>query len=517
MICGIQMGHNPSVCVYDEKLVYYNEERKLSKEKHISGIPFRCLNKLTEKKFNIKIFTATSYNFDRGELINLKNYLISINVMRSNQDIHCWYTPHHTNHLFKSYIDSGFESARVFVIDGRGSDWYLEDKTQVYETTSIYDINPYEVKCIYKKLYSKYNYKSKIDKTYHPNNNRDYIEPNPPLVNNETVFKIDAKLDLGNFYSEVSRKFGFEYEEGKFMGFQSYGKAIDNLDVLNIKNLDINFDVAATCQKYFEDEYLKLVEKYSTKDMIFTGGTALNVVNNYKLKNKFKESNIFFDPLCGDEGASIGAVYSYLYSKKIKPKPLNNIYLGEKIKTPSKAKSSSIDKVIDLLNEGQVVGLIQGKAEAGPRALGNRSLLLDPTKRNCKDIMNEIKQRESFRPFACSITESATQDFFYMEGIRKSPYMMYAPQAKEKAKVMIPGLIHVDNTCRVQTVTEEDNKFLYNLLQKFKLPILMNTSFNLAGYPLVETIDDVLFCLDKSKLNYVYFADDDKLLIHGRE
>ena len=512
MICGIQIGHNPSVCVYDKEIIYYNEERKLSKQKHITGIPYYCLNQLAEKKLKIDLFTSTSYNYDEEELINLKAFLNFKKLFNTNKNIHCWYTPHHLNHLFKSFIDSGFTQARVFVIDGRGSDWYLEDKSQVYETTSVYDINHNEVKCIYKKLFSKFN-SGKINKSYHPNNNRSYEKHNPPLVNEKTIFDVRNEFDLGNFYSEVSRKFGFEYEEGKFMGFQSYGKSIDNLNVLDIENLDINFNVAASCQKYFEDEYLKIVDKFAKKDMVFTGGTALNVVNNYKIKQKFKQSNLFFDPLCGDEGTSIGAVYSYMYSKKLKPKPLDNIYLGEIIKTPSNLDSCNLEEVINILKDGNVIGLIQGKAEAGPRALGNRSLLLDPTKKNCKEIMNEIKQRENFRPFACSITESAAQEFFYMEGIRKSPYMMYAPQAKEKAKVMIPGIIHVDGTCRIQTVTEEENKVLFTLLQKFKLPILMNTSFNLAGYPIVESIEDVLFTLRNSSLKYVYFADEKKLLI----
>ena len=165
------------------------------------------------------------------------------------------------------------------------------------------------------------------------------------------------------------------------------------------------------------------------------------------------------------------------------------------------------------LKDGQVVGLIQGKAEAGPRALGNRSLLLDPTLLNCKDIMNKIKKRETFRPFAISIVEDVVEDYFDFKNINKSPFMMYAPQAKDKAKNIISGVLHVDNTCRVQTVSEKDNFVLYQLLQNFKVPMLMNTSFNLAGYPMVDSFEDVIFSLKNSKLNYIYFADEKKLLL----
>jgi len=127
--------------------------------------------------------------------------------------------------------------------------------------------------------------------------------------------------------------------------------------------------------------------------------------------------------------------------------------------------------------------------------------------------MNEIKKRENFRPFACSILEKNYNEFFYVNELDKSPFMMVAPQSKEKTKVMTPSIVHVDGTCRVQTITKETNENLFNLLINFKLPYIMNTSFNLAGYPIVETFEDVLFTLNNSNLKYVYFADEKKLLI----
>ena len=157
--------------------------------------------------------------------------------------------------------------------------------------------------------------------------------------------------------------------------------------------------------------------------------------------------------------------------------------------------------------------MIQGKAEAGPRALGNRSLLLDPTLPGAKDLMNSIKKREEFRPFACSILEDEADTYFDMLNIKQSPYMMHAPQARELAKQKIPSLVHVDNTCRIQTINKNQNKVLYNLLKKFKTPVIMNTSFNLAGYPMVDTFEDIVFTLRNSLLKYVYFADCKKLLI----
>ena len=127
--------------------------------------------------------------------------------------------------------------------------------------------------------------------------------------------------------------------------------------------------------------------------------------------------------------------------------------------------------------------------------------------------MNEIKKREKFRPFTCSILEKNYKEFFYVNETDKSPFMMIAPQSKEKTKVMTPSIVHVDGTCRVQTVTEDNNKNLFELLTNFKLPYIMNTSFNLAGYPIVETFEDILFTLNNSSLKYVYFSDEKKLLV----
>jgi carbamoyltransferase len=507
--------------VLDKKgIVYYNEERKLKRQKHPSGIPYNVIDQLSTKKLNIDKFISTSYNYDDSEIYNLENYLKHKGVLKNNKKVFCWFTPHHLSHLFKAYVQSGFKTARVFVIDGKGSDWYTTNKHQTYETTSIYDITPNSVLCIYKNLYSRELLNNEeINPEYNPNQNKSYTIVKPPLVNKDTKFNISSNLDLGNFYSEVSRKFNFEYEEGKFMGYQSYGTPNKYINVLDIPNLKTDHDTAASCQRYFEETYSKLVERFKQNNMIFTGGTALNVVNNYKIQKKFKDCNLYFEPVCGDEGNSIGAAYSILYSREEKITPCKNIYIGEEVKDidQSMLKDTTMKNVISLLNKGNVVGLVQGRAEAGPRALGNRSLLLDPTLKTAKKIMNDIKKREWFRPFACSILEEEADNYFYMQGIKKTPHMMHAPVAKLKAKNRIFSLIHTDNTCRVQTVNEKDNSVLYKLLKNFKVPVLMNTSFNLAGYPMVETFKDILHMVKNSSLKYVYFSDYNKILIDEKK
>jgi len=525
IVCGMQKHHNPSLClIKDGEVIWYQEERKLSKIKNITGIPFRCIDLLFSRnsdRSKVDEFVSTGYNYTDTESAQVESYLYYKNILPYGQKVYEFYAPHHLAHAFKSYVDSGFKKARVFVVDGRGSNWYLSDKTGACETSSVYDVSETEIKCIYKKVWSKDNKPNgtTVDFKYHPLRSNYYTCVG---INENTKFEISSKLDLGLFYSLVSYRFGFKKEEeGKFMGYQSYGNFDEKIYSLlkdgvtekGIKDLPINYDAAHTAQIYFEEEYAKLVRRFEHDNMIFSGGTALNVINNGKLAKKFKNRNLWFDPLCEDVGNSIGMARAYLLFNNHKVKPLKNLYISN---TPSPqitvGKTVDLKDIMYLLEKGEVVALFQGKSEAGPRALGNRSLLLDPTLPNGKDIMNLIKKRERFRPFACSILEEQAEEWFEMENVKKSPYMMYAFQAKKIAKEKTPAIIHIDNTCRVQTVTENENKILYKILESFKVPLIMNTSMNLAGEPINETLEDALLTLKNSPLKYIYLPEQNKLI-----
>ena len=165
------------------------------------------------------------------------------------------------------------------------------------------------------------------------------------------------------------------------------------------------------------------------------------------------------------------------------------------------------EAVKQILNQ-QIVAIFQNSSEYGPRGLGNRSLLFDPRNKNGKDIVNKIKKREWFRPFAGTVLLENAHDWFDMGTIKESPYMSYAIPVKEEKKSIIPAITHVDGTCRVQTVTKEQNKKFYEIIKLFyektNVPILFNTSFNLAGDPLVETKQDAINTLNNSDINYLY-------------
>ena len=177
-----------------------------------------------------------------------------------------------------------------------------------------------------------------------------------------------------------------------------------------------------------------------------------------------------------------------------------------------------LDTVIDLLvDREQIVAIFQGKSEWGPRALGNRSILFDPRNPMAMIIVNSVKQREDYRPFAGSVMLEHANDYFDMKQLKESPWMSFAIQAREKAYKDIPSLVHADGTCRIQTVTREQNKNYYELIEAFYnitgVPMVFNTSFNLGGEALVETIEDAITTCQKSQINYLYVPADQDINI----
>jgi carbamoyltransferase len=177
-----------------------------------------------------------------------------------------------------------------------------------------------------------------------------------------------------------------------------------------------------------------------------------------------------------------------------------------------------LDEIVRLIIEDQqIVAIFQGKGEWGPRALGNRSILFDPRHKEAKQIVNSVKKREYYRPFAGSVMLEHAHEYFEMLQLKESPWMSFAIQAKELAYEKIPTLVHADGTCRIQTVTREQNKNYYELIEAFYkqtgVPIIFNTSFNLGGEALVETIHDAIDTCNRSEINYLYVPEDQDIHI----
>jgi carbamoyltransferase len=179
-----------------------------------------------------------------------------------------------------------------------------------------------------------------------------------------------------------------------------------------------------------------------------------------------------------------------------------------------KNETKSAKYIANLLHQNKSVAVYTGLAETGQRALGNRSIFFNALNPNAKDLVNEIKKREWYRPFACIVLEEDANVYFDMGRIKSSPFMTICFPVRPEYVKIIPGVTHIDNTCRIQTISKTDG-YLYELLQEFKKlsghGILLNTSFNLAGEPLVETPEDAFNTLNNSCLDYLWFEETQQL------
>ena len=315
-------------------------------------------------------------------------------------------------------------------------------------------------------------------------------------------------------------------------GIQHNESVDQNLSEADVTLLQNRRDLAYACQIQTQEQVAKIirfaVETTEEKNIVISGGYGLNCVANYYYLDALKDLdlNIYCEPVSNDAGTAMGAAFLFQKTLANDYTPLprqDNLYLGPKYKfntqqLKSFAKEYNADtetcnneKIIDLITSKNIVAIFQGRSENGPRALGNRSLIFDPTFKDGKEHVNQIKRREYFRPFAGSILEEDVHEWFDLRGMESSPTMMYAVNCKEGIAEKIPSIIHVDGTCRIQTVNREQNSLYYDIIKCFKdktgIPIVFNTSFNLGGEPLVETLQDALRTLRDSDLEYLYLPE----------
>jgi predicted NodU family carbamoyl transferase len=312
-----------------------------------------------------------------------------------------------------------------------------------------------------------------------------------------------------NLFTE-SNEIGFDYE--KFTQ-EFFGNASLNGKTMA---LSLHESKAKYVQQNFEKSMLNLInEKKISNQLIFSGGCAQNVIFNSKLLKKFNK--LFCDPFNGDFGISLGASNFFLNNLITN----DQIYLGipQEINTELFLKYKIINiKPIEvakiLLND--VVAIFQSRSEQGQRGLGNRSLLISPLNLKSHDKLNSIKKREWFRPFALSIQQEESNKWFNMLGLKESPYMMFVFKLLKNKRNIIKLGYGIDYSSRIQTVKKEQNLHFYNLLHAFKtitkVPILVNTSLNLPGEVLVETLNDLKELFENSNLQYIYLPEINKLI-----
>jgi carbamoyltransferase len=479
---------------------------------------------------------------------------------------------HHKLHTACAFYRSGFEEAVCVIVDGAGTFYPLSvnnEQVTGWETETIVDCAyPASLKTLYKHIGVRGPSPGLYD-----------INMDSNVIGEDGTFELAVtdRAGITKVYEAVTQYCGFSaIEAGKTMGLFPYGKPNNNIPPLfdesgifpiSNRNLvvptypaaalinsylfkelesktdgDITYqdnrrDLAYACQHQTQDQVVRLIKKaveMSGKNkVVISGGYGLNCVANYHYLKALEGTGIeiYCEPVSNDAGTAMGAAMLWYRSESNDAEihPLRDtIYLGPKYNYTSSqinnAASSVGATVVDatdsdvvkLLVEKNIVALFQGSSENGPRALGNRSILFDPRFEDGKDFVNSVKRREYFRPFAGSILEEDAHEWFDLRGMPSSPTMMYAVNCQPGIEEKIPSIIHVDGTCRIQTVNEQQNPLYYRLIKEFKeqtgTPIVFNTSFNLGGDPLVETLDDAIDTLVRSEIEYLYLPEYKKLI-----
>jgi carbamoyltransferase len=467
---------------------------------------------------------------------------------KSDQNI--FFSDHHLSHAASAFFPSPFNEAVVLTADGVGEwatttiaigkDNNLEIKKEIHFPHSLgllysaftyytgFKVNSGEYKLMGLAPYGNPIYEDKIKKLID--------------IKDDGTFRLDQKY--------------FNYATGLTMTNDKFNDLFGQKprDSKNEKITQFHMDIAASIQKVTEEIMISLAKsirkEYGMKNLCLAGGVALNCVANGKiLKEKIFE-NIWIQPAAGDAGGSLGAALALWYIDQGNKRTLNadddmkGSYLGcefdqEQIEQELRSIGAIfetldydklIDKTADCLSREKIIGWFQGRMEFGPRALGSRSILGDPRSDKMQKNLNlKVKYRESFRPFAPSILREYLEDWFDLKV--DSPYMLLVAEVKSKRKIEmsqdqkklfgidklnvkrsdIPAVTHIDYSARIQTVSKKTNKRYYDLINKFKektsCPVIVNTSFNVRGEPIVNTPQDAFNCFMGTELDYLVIGN----------
>lgn len=335
-------------------------------------------------------------------------------------------------------------------------------------------------------------------------------------------FREIVKVNLDGSYRIDSRFFGFNtgyrMYSNKFV--KAFGKDRKPEDKIEQRHCDI----AASLQKFIEEVVIliarNLYSQTGIEKLCLAGGLFLNCVLNHKILEETPFKKVFVQPAAGDSGGALG-VAVYIYNNLLKNQRdyvMDNAYLGPEfssdnikrtlinqgLKFKEMGDAELVKYIAKKIAEDRIVGWFQGRMEFGPRALGNRSILANPCNPNVKEALNsKVKKREPFRPYAPAVLEEKAEEFFKLKDT--SPFMLLAPLVRDEKKELIPGVTHMDGTARVQTVSKKTNPKFWDLIHEFEnitgIPMLVNTSFNLRGEPIICSPYDAIASFQKSQMD----------------
>lgn len=443
-----------------------------------------------------------------------------------NPDIEFIVPEHHFSHACQAFLPSEFNEAAIMVVDGQGVPMVRTGGDQLSGSLSygkgseIETLWEIPVKYSLGGMYSEFTKKLGF-KTNEEGKTMGLAAYGSPTIYNE--LKKELKFESLDFDFRKIFKNGLGFHQALYI-LPDYGNFLTQFPQKKKgeEYTQTHKDLAYAVQKLTEDVMVYLANwlhtKTGSKNLCIAGGVGLNCVANYQVLIRSPFENIFIHPNAGDNGLVVGqALYVYNILAK---QPRNYIdthdYLGkpyteQDVKDAVSKYSSNeemdityfedinglFDHMAQYISEGYITSWWQGRSEFGPRALGNRSILADPRRHDMKDILNSrVKFRESFRPFTPSVLAERSNEFFELN--IESPFMLLAPYVKEGKADIVPAITHADNTARVQTVTREVNERYYDLISCFErktgVPMVLDTSFNVADEPIVETPEDAIRC-----------------------
>ena len=446
-ILGLNFGHDGSVClVKDGRLEFAIATERISKIKKQQGFTDEIINYVLDScRITLDDIDCVATNDFKQEVFG-NQYLVD-KIVIQGKEFKCYIISHHLSHCASAYYTSPYDKAYCFSMDcSMGKP----------EANSLI----------------AYGEGKKLMAMYCP-----------------------AEM-VGVLYGEVTEKLGLGpalHKAGTTMGLASYGTPFDFDYQSYTDEIKHKMNVAASVQDLFEKKVLNVLSELDDKtdNLCLSGGSFLNCNANSKVVMYSKFKNVHHFPACGDDGTSVGSAlyvaHHILGESRHDYQQKDLCYTGREYQS----QTPDYEYIAKQLADGKIIGFFQGRSEFGPRALGNRSILADPRNFHNRELINHVvKNREWFRPFAPVTLEECYQDWFDFP--IPSPYMLYTAQVKQPEK--IPAVTHVDGSARFQTATEESNKHYYEIIKAFGnltgVPVLLNTSLNGNGQPILETKED---------------------------
>ena len=544
---GLHIGHDRGAAVVrDGELIGHIALERLDRKKRSTGpdLPYEAIDALLRQLgIGICDIDCIGVSYDNTDIaLFVDDMAEEMRFHYSAPALKVIGVPHHLAHALGAWGSSPFDDCLIFVADGTGD---LVDGQ--YEGESLFRAKGNRISLLERRL------QAVLPDSY-----------NLPYFYNARFISEEYRhrpVGIGRKYEQFTYLLGLGLEEcGKTMGLAAYGQPLFDLPQLVSHSLSYSLtladlleevdaaraksglssrefvrreraNIARTVQDFTEQALIAILTdihaRYGKQPLCLSGGVFLNCVANHKILQAGLFERVYILPACGDDGHAMGAAFGasldvnqdvalrcsdafpYIGLESTREE-IQHALASFELSGQFMAEDKLAAYVAKRLADGAVVGLVWGRTEVGPRALCHRSILLDPRRRDGKDYLNQyVKFREPFRPYAPVVT-SETQ-FKYFDLAAPSPYMLLACNVREEYRAALPAITHVDGTARVQAVERSKDPFIHRLLTEFErrsgFPILLNTSFNLAGEPIVESPTDAIRTFLRTRIDVLVMKD----------